>query len=292
MNDLTIHRIGDSDSRRERIAAAQQIVDELGMPPDCSWVHIRSRTAVGRSPETLLFDYEGLLRPPLLSDEWHWTMPQIWDPPPPGWEQWIGYRFDYFGCTMANPTQPANWPFWQLDAPPSVGGIPAVRALIGAPVQLWRQQAQHEGSPLYGEILWRPEWGERRGSIRGYVGPINGPGTLPTVEELRAAAEGLRLIEHTERQHRGGSIAGDRRLHETDTEFLADLDAAIIRLQRSTGYRVPKVDGVLTQMRTKATFQASATYVRDRVKGSTGLRLNQYIHRHADRLWQSWHPEH
>jgi hypothetical protein len=104
------------------------------------------------------------------------------------WERWRPYELDLFGLDLGTEAGDAPGPIW----PCSVGGG------IGSFVQVWRKSAGRAASPLRAQVTWHPERGEHW-SIAGPPHPF-------TIDNLKAANDGFRLIETIERR---GKNVGD-----------------------------------------------------------------------------------
>jgi len=144
-------------------------------------------------------------------------------------------------------------------------------------VRLLRAECWYIQSPLYARLEWidvgDPSTDGSHISIHG----LNHP---HTDEDLKRAAIAADFLFTRLRTHSGGRTPGVRLNHETDADFLLDLDEAIARAQQATGYQIPPVRSVLWQMQHKAKVRSGKTYVRDRLKKIVGKEtLNEYIHR-------------
>jgi hypothetical protein len=95
-----------------------------------------------------------------------------------------GYELELFGMTAPlSPTWPPPWPFWRLVVPGDAGP--------GITVQIWQQIVHFEGCPLWGEIRWHPERGERV--------TIHGLEQRHTKDDLKRVHVGLRLLREVVR---------------------------------------------------------------------------------------------
>jgi len=126
-----------------------------------------------------------------------------------------GYELELFGMTVPPPpTWPPPWPFWRLGVPSGAGP--------GITVQIWQQIVRFEGCPLWGEVRWHPERGERV--------TIHGLEQRHTKDDLKRVHLGLRLLREAVRG--GGRPPGTGTFAGRD-EFLVALAEAIRALRQN-----------------------------------------------------------
>lgn len=126
-----------------------------------------------------------------------------------------GYDLELFGMTAPPPpTWPPPWPFWRLAVPGDAGP--------GITVQVWRQAVRFEGCPLWGEVRWHPERGERV-TIHGLEQPH-------TRDDIQRVHLGLRLLREVVR---GG---GRPPAFENREQFMAVVGEAVQRVRKRGRY--------------------------------------------------------
>jgi len=138
--------------------------------------------------------------------------------------RYAGYRFELLGllhtldlgAPLERTPRAYPWPFVWRETGVVVGT--AGTATYDFAVQLWHQRAWYRDSPLYAELRWHPEHGERH----TLVVP---PDYTPPPAALQATARGLSFLRQLEQERgRSGRRAdtGDYRAGE-GARFRADL---------------------------------------------------------------------
>ena len=77
--------------------------------------------------------------------------------------KWLDYWLEFFGMFVDHLPDPAPWPYWRLYKT----GDEHKEGMI---VQVWRTRVFYRYSPLYGQIIWHPETGEKT-TIEGLERP-------------------------------------------------------------------------------------------------------------------------
>jgi hypothetical protein len=179
--------------------------------------------------------------------------------------RWRGCHVWLSGFCSSDDPLPPGAPTWRIDDPPALAE--------SVNVVLVRQQAQHDNSPLWAEIVWLPN------NSTGPQATIRGLEHPHTVEQLKGTERALGVISLLPEllSRRGGRRKGGGSEFPSPALFINAMDEAIEAALANDPKRAPAARTIAN----KLTLSTDRFYAR--VTQDTGMGWTEYIARYMEK---------
>ena len=190
-------------------AEARALMAELGIPPNALWARITTERAISASERLVPLLIEGGGR----DAGGYWAFSASVPTAQLATRRGHGYRLELFGPCSIRPYDPRGfepppWRYWWAKHPDGV---------LESIIRLWRERAFRDDSPLYAELLWHPERGERH-----VVGGFERLAGRPTARQLSDAWRGFELLR---RLHANAGRPPGKERYPTEESYRAAIRA-------------------------------------------------------------------